>query len=180
MAEVYSNCGCGTKCGDTPNVRVVAGNDLTVEALVSVYNRDEGVYKPLDLSDATDVSLKLVGTFSKVSGQDVAASGATVSAFFPAGSLGVGTYGVEIIFKDSAGKSRLYERDLIGVVESGEEAVGCAGSADGRTVTVDLKTRIITLGGVPIVILDEAAYAALEKKDPGTLYVITGGSGDED
>ena len=106
--------------------------------------------------------------------------GSKVTAFFPAGALGVGSYGVEIIFKDSAGKSRMYERDLVRVVESGEEAVGCAGSADGRTVTVDLKTRIITLGGVPIVILDEAAYAALEKKDPGTLYVITGGFGDED
>lgn len=180
MADVYSNCGCGTNCGDTPDVRVVAGNDLTVEALVSVYDRDSGVYKPLDLSGATDVALRLVGTFSKVLGRDTTVTGSRVSAFFPAGALGVGSYGVEIIFKDSAGKSRMYERGLVMVVESGEEAVGCAGSADGRTVTVDLKTRIITLGGVPIVILDEAAYAALEKKDPGTLYVITGGSGDED
>jgi len=114
-----------------------------------------------------------------VLGRDTTVTGSRVSAFFPAGALGVGSYGVEIIFKDSAGKSRLYERGLVRVVESGEEAVGCAGSADGRTVTVDLKTRIITLGGVPIVILDEATYAALEKKDPSTLYVITGGSGDE-
>lgn len=180
MADVYSSCGCGTKCGDAPDVRVVEGNDLTVEALVSVYDRDSGVYKPLDLSGATDVALRLVGTFSKVPGRDTTVTGSRVSAFFPAGSLGVGAYGVEIIFKDSAGKSRLYERDLVRVVESGEEASDCAGSADGRTVTVDLKTRVITLGGVPIVILDEAAYAALERKDPGTLYVITGGSGDED
>ena len=173
-------CGCNKSGGGSTAVRIVVGNDLTVEALVSVYDRDSGVYKHLDLSGATDVALRLVGTFSKVPGRDTTVTGSRVSAFFPAGSLGVGSYGVEIIFKDSAGKSRMYERDLVRVVESGEEAVGCAGSADGRTVTVDLKTRIITLGGVPIVILDEAAYAALEKKDPWTLYVITGGAGDED
>ena len=132
-------------------IRIVRGNDVTIEAVVSVFDKATGTYSPSDLSEVEGVSLNMVGP-----------------------------YGVEIIFKDSAGKSRMYERDLVRVVESGEEAVGCAGSADGRTVTVDLKTRIITLGGVPIVILDEAAYAALEKKDPGTLYVITGGSGDED
>lgn len=179
-SNMNGKCGCNKSGGGSTAVRMVSGNDLTVEALVSVYDRDSGVYKPLDLSGATDVALRLVGTFSKVLGRDTTVTGSRVSAFFPAGALGVGSYGVEIIFKDSAGKSRMYERGLVRVVESGEEAVGCAGSADGRTVTVDLKTRIITLGGVPIVILDEAAYAALEKKDPGTLYVITGGSGDED
>ena len=170
-------CGCA---GGGPVVRIVRGNDLTVEAVVSVWDAKECVYVPMDLTGASDVALNMVATFSKVPGDGVSASGSRVSAFFPAGALGVGSYGVEIIFKDSSGNSRLYESDLIRVVESGEEAVGCAGSAAGRTVAVDLKTRIITLGGVPVVILDEAAYAALEKKDPGTLYVITGGSGDED
>lgn len=153
MADVYSSCGCGTNCGDAPDVRVVAGNDLTVEALVSVYNRDEGVYKPLDLSDATDVSLKLVGTFSKVSGQDVAASGATVSAFFPARSLGVGTYGVEITFTDAngRGRGRAFERNLIGVVATSGEAT-VESSAEGETgeglnITVDVRTRTVRIGG---------------------------------
>ena len=161
-------------------IRIVRGNDATIEAVVSVFDKATGTYSPIDLSGVVDVSLNMVGPFGRVAGREVSAVGSKVSAFFPAGSLGVGSYGVEIIFKDSASKSRLYERDLVRVVESGEEASGGAGSVDGRTVTVDLKTRVITLGGVPIVILDEAAYAALERKDPGTLYVITGGSGDED
>lgn len=160
-------------------VSIVRGNDVTVEAAVSLYDRDSGVYKPLDLSGASDVSLRLVGTFGKTPGKDTAVSGSKVSAFFPAGSLGVGSYGVEVSFRDSGGRSRLFERGLVRVVESGEEAAGGADSAGGKTVTVDLKTRVITLGGVPIVILDEADYAALERKDPGTLYVIKGGS-DED
>lgn len=67
MADVYSNCGC-VNSGGSPAVRVVSGNDLTVEALLSVYDRESGVYKPLDLSEASDVSLRLVGTFSKVQG----------------------------------------------------------------------------------------------------------------
>lgn len=161
-------------------IRIVRGNDVTIEAVVSVFDKATGTYSPSDLSEVEGVSLNMIGPFGRVAGREVSAIGSKVTAFFPAGALGVGSYGVEIIFKDSAGKSRMYERDLVRVVESGEEAVGCAGSADGRTVTVDLKTRIITLGGVPIVILDEAAYAALEKKDPWTLYVITGGAGDED
>ncbi len=160
-------------------IRIVRGNDVTIEAVVSVFDKATGTYSPIDLSGVVDVSLNMVGPFGRVAGREVSAVGSKVSAFFPAGALGVGAYGVEIIFKDSGGKSRLYERGLVRVVESGEEADVGADPADGRTVTVDLKTRVITLGGVPIVILDEAAYAALERKDPGTLYVIRGG-GDED
>ena len=142
-------------------VSIVRGNDVTVEAAVSLYDRDSGVYKPLDLSGASEVSLRLVGTFGKVPGRDTVAAGSKVSAFFPAGSLGVGSYGVEVTFR-----------------ESGGEADGGI-SAAGKTVSVDMRTRVITLGGVPIVILDEADYAALDRKDPWTLYVIRGGS-DED
>ena len=171
-------CNCNSGGVGSPSVRVVSGNDLTVEALLSVYDRDSGVYKPLDLSGASEVSLRLVGTFGKVPGRNLSVSGSKVSGFFPAGSLGVGNYGVEVTFRDSGGRSRLFERGLVRVVESGGEADGGI-SAAGKTVTVDLKTRVITLGGVPIVILDEADYAALERKDPGTLYVIKGGS-DED
>lgn len=214
MADVYSSCGCGNSGGGSPSVRVVAGNDLTVEALVSVYDRDEGVYKPLDLSDATDVSLKLVGTFSKVSGQDVAASGARVSAFFPSGTLGTGSYGVEITFTDKNGKGRAFERNLIGVVATSGEAT-VESTAEGETgeglnVTVDIVTRTVRIGGsgtsdysqldnkpsingvelvgdrsgselglvgsrtvAAVVTMTESEYAALEEKDPATLYVIT-------
>lgn len=151
MADVYSNCGCGTKCGDAPDVRVVYGNDLTVEALLSVYDKDSGVYKPLDLSDAADVSLRLVGTFSKVQGKDTAVAGSKVSALFSAGSLGVGVYGVEVTFKDSEGNGRAFERSLIGIVATSGEAT-TESSAEGDTgeglnITVDVRTRTVRIGG---------------------------------
>lgn len=118
-------------------IRIVRGNDVTIEAVVSVFDKATGTYSPSDLSEVEGVSLNMVGPFGRVAGREVSAIGSKVTAFFPAGALGVGSYGVEIIFKDSAGKSRMYERDLVRVVESGEEAAGGAGSADGRTVTVD-------------------------------------------
>ena len=159
-------------------VSIVRGNDVTVEAAVTVYDSATEGYSPLDLSGASDVSLNMVGPFGRVAGRGVSAVGSKISAFFPAGSLGVGMYGVEITFRDSGGRSRLFERGLVRVVESGGEADGGI-SAAGKTVSVDVRTRVITLGGVPIVILDEADYAALDRKDPWTLYVIRGGS-DED
>ena len=151
MADVYSSCGCGTKCGDAPDVRVVAGNDLTVEAVVSVYDRDSGVYKPLDLSGATDVALRLVGTFSKVPGRDTTVTGSRVSAFFPAGRLGKGVYGVEITFRDADGRCRAFERALIEVVESSCEATvestAEGETGDGLNITVDVRTRTLRIGG---------------------------------
>lgn len=129
---------------------MVAGNDLTVEALLSLYDKDSGVYKPLDLSDASDVSLRLVGTFSKVQGKDTAVAGSKVSALFPAGSLGVGVYGVEVTFKDSDGNGRAFERNLIGIVATSGEAT-TASSAEGDTgeglnITVDVRTRTVRIG----------------------------------
>lgn len=158
-------CGCNKSGGGSTAVRIVAGNDLTVEALVSVYDRDSGVYKHLDLSGATDVALRLVGTFSKVPGRDTTVTGSRVSAFFPAGSLGVGSYGVEIIFKDSAGKSRLYERNLIGIVSASGEATvdndieGEAG--EGLNVSVNVLTRTVRIGDVGSVLAD---YNLLENR----------------
>lgn len=150
MADVYSNCGC-VNSGGSPAVRVVSGNDLTVEALLSVYDRESGVYKPLDLSEASDVSLRLVGTFSKVQGKDTAVAGSKVSALFSAGSLGVGVYGVEVTFKDSEGNGRAFERSLIGIVATSGEAT-TESSAEGDTgeglnITVDVKTRTVRIGG---------------------------------
>lgn len=175
MADVYSNCGCGTNCGDTPDVRVVAGNDLTVEALLSLYDRDSGVYKPLDLSDASDVSLRLVGTFSKVQGKDTAVAGSKVSALFPAGSLGVGVYGVEVTFKDSEGNGRAFERSLIGIVATSGEAT-TESSAEGDTgeglnITVDVKTRTVRIGGSGAGVSD---YNLLENRPAVNGHTLAG------
>ena len=138
-------------CNDNRKIRIVSGNDLTVEALVSVYDRDSGVYKPLDLSGATDVALRLVGTFSKVLGRDTTASGSRVSAFFPAGRLGKGVYGVEITFSDADGRCRAFERSLIEVVESSGEATvestAEGETGDGLNITVDVRTRTVRIGG---------------------------------
>ena len=180
MADVYSNCGCANG-GDTPAVRVVAGNDLTVEALLSVYDKDSGVYKPLDLSDASDVSLRLVGTFSKVQGKDTAVAGSKVSALFPAGSLGVGVYGVEVTFKDSEGNGRAFERNLIGIVATSGEAT-TESSAEGDTgeglnVTVDVKTRTVRIGGSGAGVSD---YNLLENRPSVNGHTLEGDKTAED
>lgn len=181
MADVYSNCGCGTNCGDAQDVRVVAGNDLTVEALVSVYDRDSGVYKPLDLSGATDVALRLVGTFSKVPGRDTTVTGSRVSAFFPGGSVGVGTYGVEITFVDSLGKGRIFERNLIGIVSaSGDATVDNiieGETGEGLNVTVNVLTRTVRIGTSGVGVTD---YTLLENKPKINEVTLDGNKTPED
>lgn len=176
MADVYSNCGCANG-GDTPAVRVVSGNDLTVEALVSVYDRDSGVYKPLDLSGATDVALRLVGTYRKAIGKDITVTGSKVTAFFPGGSVGVGTYGVEITFVDSLGKGRIFERNLIGIVSaSGDATVDNiieGETGEGLNVTVNVLTRTVRIGTsggscVPDSALSETSENCVQNK------VVTG------
>lgn len=151
MADVYSSCGCGTKCGDAPDVRVVEGNDLTVEAMVSVWDAKECVYVPMDLTGASDVALNMVTTFTKVPGEGVSASGSRVSAFFPAGRLGKGVYGVEITFRNADGRCRAFERSLIEVVESSGEATvestAEGETGDGLNITVDVRTRTVRIGG---------------------------------
>jgi hypothetical protein len=151
MADVYSSCGCGTNCGDAPDVRVVAGNDLTVEAVVSVWSAEECVYVPMDLTGASDVALNMVTTFTKVPGEGVSASGSRVSAFFPAGRLGKGVYGVEITFRNADGRCRAFERSLIEVVESSGEATiestAEGETGDGLNITVDVRTRTVRIGG---------------------------------
>ena len=172
-------CECNGKA--SPAVRVVSGNDLTVEALLSVYDKDSGIYKPLDLSNASDVALRLVGTFGKVPGKDTVAAGSKVSAFFPAGSLGVGTYGVEVIFRDSVGRSRLYERGLIGVVEtSGEATVVSSAEGDtgeGLNITVDVKTRTVRIGGSGSGVTD---YSLLDNKPSVNGVTLEGNKTSED
>lgn len=152
MADVYSNCGCGTNCGDTPDVRVVAGNDLTVEALVSIYDEDKGYYASFDLSGALDVKMRIVGAYSKVEGENVTVSGSKAKALFKAGRYGAGNYGVEITFTRGQESFRVFERGLFSVVrDSGEASLGTSaegGSGEGMNISVDIKSRTLRVGQV--------------------------------
>ncbi len=138
-------------CNDNRKIRIVSGNDLTVEAVVSVWSAEECVYVPMDLTGASDVALNMVTTFTKVPGEGVSASGSRVSAFFPAGRLGKGVYGVEITFRNADGRCRAFERSLIEVVESSGEATvestAEGETGDGLNITVDVRTRTVRIGG---------------------------------
>lgn len=138
-------------CNDNRKILIVFGNDLTVEAVISVWSAKECVYVPMDLTGASDVALNMVTTFTKVPGEGVSASGSRVSAFFPAGSLGKGVYGVEITFRDADGRCRAFERSLIEVVESSGEATvestAEGETGDGLNITVDVRTRTVRIGG---------------------------------
>lgn len=141
------NCTCISR----EIVSIVYGNDFTIEAHVSVYDKDEGIYKLLDLTGVKECQMRLVGTYRKVIGKNVAVSGSKVTAFFPGGSVGLGIYGVEITFVDSLGKGRIFERNLIGIVSASGEATvdndieGEAG--EGLNVSVNVLTRIVRIGG---------------------------------
>ena len=213
-----SKCEC--ECDERRRIRIVAGNDLTVEAGVSVWDAVECVYVPMNLTGASDVALNMVGTFTRIPGEGAAAKGSRVSAFFPAGRLGRGVYGVEITFRDADGRCRAFERSLIEVVESSGEATiestAEGETGDGLNITVDVRTRTVRIGGSgatdypsltgkpsingvvlvggltaaelglvgsrsvsAVVALTSVEYNSLKEKDPSTLYVITGGSGDE-
>ena len=152
MADVYSNCGCGTNCGDAPDVRVVAGNDLTVEALVSIYDEDKGYYAAFDLSGASDVRMRIVGAYSKVEGENVTVSGSKAKALFKAGRYGAGDYGVEITFTRGQESFRVFERGLFSVVrDSGEASLGTSaegGSGEGMNISVDVRSRTLRVGQV--------------------------------
>ena len=155
------NCTCISR----EIVSIVYGNDFTIEAHVSVYDKDEGIYKLLDLTGVKKCQMRLVGTYRKAIGKDVAVSGSKVTAFFPGGSVGVGTYGVEITFVDSLGKGRIFERNLIGIVSASGEATvdndieGEAG--EGLNVSVNVLTRTVRIGDVGSVLTD---YNLLENR----------------
>ena len=155
------NCTCISR----EIVSIVYGNDFTIEAHVSVYDKDEGIYKMLDLTGVKKCQMRLVGTYRKAIGKDVAVSGSKVTAFFPGGSVGVGTYGVEITFVDSLGKGRIFERNLIGIVSASGEATvdndieGEAG--EGLNVSVNVLTRTVRIGDVGSVLTD---YNLLENR----------------
>lgn len=132
-------------------IRIVRGNDVTIEAVVSVFDKATGTYSPSDLSEVEGVSLNMVGPFGRVAGREVSAIGSKVTAFFPAGRLGKGVYGVEITFSDADGRCRAFERSLIEVVESSGEATvestAEGETGDGLNITVDVRTRTVRIGG---------------------------------
>lgn len=155
------NCTCISR----EIVSIVYGNDFTIEAHVSVYDKDEGIYKLLDLTGVKECQMRLVGTYRKAIGKDITVTGSKVTAFFPGGSVGVGTYGVEITFVDSLGKGRIFERNLIGIVSASGEATvdndieGEAG--EGLNVSVNVLTRTVRIGDVGSVLAD---YNLLENR----------------
>ena len=132
-------------------IRIVRGNDVTIEAVVSVFDKATGTYSPIDLSEVEGVSLNMIGPFGRVAGREVSAIGSKVTAFFPAGRLGKGVYGVEITFSDADGRCRAFERSLIEVVESSGEATvestAEGDTGDGLNITVDVRTRTVRIGG---------------------------------
>lgn len=161
MSDMRDNrCGCG---GGRPAVRIVRGNDFTVEASASVYDSDKGIYVPFDLSGAEDVELSIVGLYGKVAGRDAAVSGNRVSAGFAA-AVGCGRYGVEVLFRDAGGRGRVFERDLFEVVDdSGDATIGSGaegGSGEGLNVSVDLRTRTVRIGQTAV----ERDYNLLDNK----------------
>ena len=125
------------------------GNDFTVEARTSVYDTDKGIYVPFDISAAEDVAVSVVGLYSRISGGDVKVTPEGVSASFP-GTVPVGRYGVEILFRDSEGKGRVFERNLFEVVGSSGEATlesSAEGeTGDGHNISVDVRTRTVHIG----------------------------------
>ena len=125
------------------------GNDFTIEARTSVYDTDKGIYVPFNISAAEDVAVSVVGLYSRISGGDVKVTQEGVSASFP-GTVPVGRYGVEILFKDSEGKGRIFERGLFEVVGSSGEATlesSVEGeTGDGYNISVDVRTRTVRIG----------------------------------
>ncbi len=160
MADSECVCGCG---GGRPAVRIVRGNDFTVEASASVWDSDKGIYVPYSLEGAEDVELNITGPYSKVAGCDAAVSGNRVSAGFTA-AVGCGRYGVEVLFRDSGGRGRVFERDLFEVVDdSGDATIGSTaegGSGEGLNVSVDLRARTVRVGQTTVA----TDYALLDNK----------------
>ena len=139
-------------CNDNGKIRIVSGNDLTVEALVSIYDEGKGYYASFDLTGASDVKMRIVGAYSKVEGENVTVSGSKVKAFFKAGRYGAGNYGVEITFTRGQESFRVFERGLFSVVrDSGEASLGTSaegGSGEGMNISVDVRSRTLRVGQV--------------------------------
>ena len=162
-------------CQLNGEVAVVRGNDFILSARLSSYDEESGGYAPIDLSTASSVTVRLLGTFGKATGSNVTFSGGAVAASFSGKALGTGTYGIEVTFEDANGAARLFERDVIRIVDSGDEAANVQGGQ--QNVSVDVKTRVIAFGGAGFTILGyydtiEALNAAVEAPKAGEMYGI--------
>ena len=162
-------------CQLNGEVAVVRGNDFILSARLSSYDEESGGYAPIDLSTASSVTVRLLGTFGKATGSNVTFSDGAVVASFSGKALGTGTYGIEVTFEDANGAARLFERDVIRIVDSGDEAANVQGGQ--QNVSVDVKTRVIAFGGAGFTILGyydniEALNAAVEAPKAGEMYGI--------
>ena len=162
-------------CQLNGEVAVVRGNDFTLSARLSSYDQESGGYVPIDLSTASSVTVRLLGTFGKATGSNVTFSGGAVAAWFSGKAIGTGSYGIEVTFEDANGAARLFERDVIRIVDSGDEAANVQGGQ--QNVSVDVKTRVIAFGGAGFTILGyydtiEALNAAVEAPKAGEMYGI--------
>lgn len=162
-------------CQLNGEVAVVRGNDFTLSARLSSYDQESGGYVPIDLSTASSVTVRLLGTFGKATGSNVTFSGGAVAAWFSGKALGTGSYGIEVTFEDANGAARIFERDVIRIVDSGDEAANVQGGQ--QNVSVDVKTRVIAFGGAGFTILGyydtiEALNAAVEAPKAGEMYGI--------
>lgn len=149
------------------------GNDFTVEARTSVYDTEKGMYVPFDISSAEDVAISIVGLYRRIAGGDVKVTPSGVSASFP-GTVPVGRYGVEILFRDSEGKGRVFERNLFEVVGSSGDATlesSAEGeTGDGHNISVDVRTRTVRIGKSTGV----TDYTLLENKPSINGHVLEG------
>lgn len=134
-----TNCGCGSSLPG-----VARGNDFKVTARVSLYDEGTGKHSPLDLTSAEGVEMAVIGRFSRTEGAGVLVEGSRVTASFP-WSLPCGAYGVEITFRDAAGRGRVFERAVFEVVDSVSDVSSAASEGD-RQVAVDISVRTVYIG----------------------------------
>ncbi len=138
-----------------PAVRIVRGNDFTVEATVTLWGEEEQKYAPYSLDDAADLKMSLVGDYGRVECEGVEADGSTARGKVCGRALGKGVYGVELTFGDGEGShGRIYEAGVLEVVESGQE-VTTVTTTEGEgvpfTVEVDLTLKTVRVGKVAMV-----------------------------
>ena len=101
---------------DNNLVSVVKGNDFILDLYVSKYDKDQEKQVPYDVSEATDVVLRLIGNngFIKVI-RDAQPNGFKITANVD-GRLRDGKYGVELLFKINNMDKRIYQANKIEIL----------------------------------------------------------------
>ncbi len=141
-----ADCDCGAA---VTVVKIVRGNDLLLEARVSLWDEEAKAYKAYSLDGASGLKMALVGDYGRVECEGVEADGSIVRGRVCGRSLGKGVYGLEVTFGDEGGHGRIYESGVLELVESGEEATTVS-TAEGEgvpfTVEVDMTVRTVRVG----------------------------------